>query len=127
MAKETSPSPSLPTVEGANAELLPGGITQKLLDAWKAKHGEVFAVSVAKSRDGDDMFTAYLHKPDRNIVGMAMQAYSKQDIVKAGEALILNCWLGGDDQIRTDDSCFVSAAVQAAELIELRSAEIKKL
>jgi hypothetical protein len=123
-----SPKPeTTETPTATTEELLPGGVSQKQLDIWKAKHGQVFAISVAKDKDGKAHYTGYLHKPDRNVVGMAMQAYSKQDIVRAGEALIVNCWLGGDQEIQQDDSCFVSAAVQAAELIELRQAEIKKL
>jgi len=51
----------------------------------------------------------------------------KNDPLKFNEIIINNCWLGGDDAIRTDDTLFLSIGGQIAQMIEVKQAQLKKL
>ena len=93
-------------------------IEEKIAD-WKKKYGEVFLVEV-------DGRTAYLKKPDRKALGAAA-VLGKTDPMKYNEILLCNCWIEGDEEIKTDDSLFLGVSAQLAELIEIREASIKKL
>lgn len=86
---------------------------------WKKKHGDVFQVSVEGK-------TAYLKKPDRRALGAAA-VVGKSDPMKYNEVLLNNCWLGGDEEIKTDDALFLGVSATLSELIEIKEAELKKL
>lgn len=94
-------------------------ITKEQINEWKAKHGDVFALSV----DGK---TAYVHRPSRKTLSYASSVATK-DPLKFNEILLNGCWLGGDEEIKTDDALFLSASAKLAELIEVKEAELKKL
>ena len=47
--------------------------------------------------------------------------------VRANEVLLENCWLGGDESIKTDDAKFFGVAAKLDEIVQIREAEIKKL
>lgn len=94
-------------------------ITQEQINAWKQKHGDVFLVEV----DGKK---AYLKKPDRRVLGAAA-VVGKSDPMKYNEVLLSNCWLGGDEEIKTDDALFLGVSAKLADLIEVKEAELKKL
>ena len=93
-------------------------IEQKI-EKWKAIHGDVFQVSV-------DGHVAYLKKPTRKTLGAAA-VIGKADPMKYNEILLTNCWIEGDEAIKTDDSLFLGVSAQLAEMIEIKEAEIKKL
>lgn len=95
------------------------GITQEQIDAWKKKHGDVYLVEV-------DGRKACLKKPDRRILGAAA-VVGKSDPMKYNEILLGNCWLGGDEEIKTDDALFLGVSAKLADLIEVKEAELKKL
>ena len=92
---------------------------EEQIQAWKKKHGDVFQITVEDK-------TAYLKKPDRNTLASAM-AMGKTNPMKTGETILKSCWLGGDDEIKSDDSYFFGALQQIDQLIEIKAAEIKKL
>lgn len=94
-------------------------VTKEQIESWKKKHGDVFEVNV----DGK---TAYLKKPDRKVLGAA-SVLGKDDPMKYNETLLENCWLGGDEEIKTDDSLFLGVSSVLAEIIEIKKAEIKKI
>lgn len=94
-------------------------VTKEQIESWKKKHGDVFEVNV----DGK---TAYLKKPDRKVLGAA-SVLGKDDPMKYNEILLENCWLGGDEEIKTDDSLFLGVSSVLAEIIEIKKAEIKKI
>lgn len=94
-------------------------ITSEQIEAWKKKHGDVYSVTV----DGK---TAYLKRPDRRGLSAAA-VIGKTDPIKYNETLLNNCWLGGDDEIKTDDSLFLGASAVLAELVEIKEASLKKL
>lgn len=86
---------------------------------WKNKYGSVFELSVDGRR-------AYLRKPDRKTLSYASTA-GQTDPLKFNEVLLKGCWLGGDEEIRTDDELFLAASAKLGELIQVKEAELKKL
>lgn len=96
-----------------------GEVTQEQIDLWKKKHRDVFSLIV-------DGHVAYFKKPDRKILSFATAAGSK-DPIKFNEVLMNNCFIGGSEEVKTDDSLFLSASSKLAELIEIKEAELVKL
>lgn len=47
--------------------------------------------------------------------------------MKYNEFLLNNCWLEGDEIIKTDDALFLGVSAQLAEIIEMKEATLKKL
>lgn len=94
-------------------------ITKEIIEGWKKKHTDIFAIKI----DGK---TAYLKKPDRKILGAA-NTIGQKDPLKFNEMVLNNCWLGGDEEIKTDDGLFLSASAKMSELMELKEAEVVKL
>lgn len=97
---------------------LKGTATAEQIAEWKQKHGDVFMIHV----DGS---VCYLKKPDRKT--MSYVATLGNNPVRANEALLENCWLGGDESIKTDDEKFFGVSTKLDEIIQIKSAEIKKL
>jgi hypothetical protein len=94
-------------------------VTQAQIDEWKAKYGSVFCIEV----DGKKV---YLKKPDRKVLSAAAVT-GKSDPMKYNEILLTNCWLGGDDEIKTNDELFLGVCGQLSGIIEIKEAELKKL
>ena len=98
-------------------------ISKQQIDAWKAKYGDVFKISVG---EGEDKKSCYLRKPNRKELGAA-SSIGTSDPLKFNEFILNNCWLGGDPEIKTDDTLFLSVAPKLANLIEIKDAELEKL
>lgn len=94
-------------------------VTQEQIEAWKKKHKNVFRLTIEDK-------VAYLRAPDRQVLSFASAAATK-DPLKFNEAILKNCWLGGDTEIRDDDAYFLAASSKIAELIEVKEAEMEKL
>ncbi len=93
-------------------------ITKEQINNWKQQHGEVFEVAV----DGKK---GYLKKPDRKTLSYAM-TNAQTNPLGFAEVVLENCWLGGDEDIKTNDGLFFAAAGQIDKLIEIKEAELKK-
>ncbi len=93
--------------------------TKEQIQEWKAKYGDVFKVSVEDK-------TCYLHKPSRKALGYASIA-GKDNPLKFNEVILRDCWLAGDEELKTDDTLFLSVSAKLGELIEVKSAELEKL
>ena len=94
-------------------------VTKEQIKQWKAKYKEVFVLRV------DDK-VAYLRTPDRATLSYASTLATK-DPMKFNEAILTNCWLGGDEEIKTDDTLFLSASSKLGELIQIKEATLEKL
>lgn len=94
-------------------------VTPEQIAEWKKQHGEIFQLDV-------DGHTCFLKKPSRKVISMAT-TIGQNDPVKFSELMMNNCWIAGDEIIRTDDELFLSAAGKLADLIQLKEAELKKL
>ena len=98
-----------------NEEKMP---TAEQIAYWKKQHGDIFKVVVGDS-------VCYLKKPDRKT--MSYVATLGNNPVRANEALLQNCWLGGDESIKTDDDKFFGVSAKLSEIVEIKDAEITKL
>lgn len=98
------------------------GITADMaakIEAWKAKYGEIFVVQV----DGK---SCYLHKPDRKTISAAT-VVGKNDPIKFSEILLQNCWIEGDESIKSDNELFFGVVGQLDKLMQAKEAVLKKL
>lgn len=106
-------------IETAMKKTLIGQATEEQLAHWKALHRDIYQIEV----DGS---VCYLKKPDRTTM-KAVASVGTNDPIRANEILLENCWLGGDETIKTDDEKFFGVSSQLVKLIEIKEAELKKL
>ncbi len=92
--------------------------TEKQIADWKKKHGEVYKITV----DGK---SCYLHKPDRKT--LAYVSTAKDNPIRMSELMLNNCWIDGDEEIKTDDALFLGVVQQMGALISIKQAELVKL
>ncbi|MCU0644751.1 MAG: hypothetical protein MUC94_10875 [bacterium] len=95
-----------------------GQATPEQIAAWKKEFGTISCVIV-------DGHICYLKKPDRNVISLA--SIVGKDPIRFNETLIENCFIGGSEEIKTDDDLFLSASSVLPGLIETKVAELKKL
>jgi hypothetical protein len=100
-------------------EELKGQLSQEEIELLKQKHGDIFALKVSGS-------ICYLKKPSRKTLGYASVA-GKDNPLKFNEVVLNDCFLAGDETIKTDDTKFLSASAKIAEIIEVVDAELEKL
>ncbi|MCZ2140945.1 MAG: hypothetical protein LC096_06085, partial [Bacteroidia bacterium] len=50
-----------------------------------------------------------------------------KDPLKFNEILLNDCWLGGDEAFKTEDSLFVALGSKLVDLIEIKEVEMVKL
>lgn len=112
-------------------------VTQDQINEWIEKHGDIHEIVVAVEPtkfdphllQDDDLanvptVSCFIKTPDDRVKNFALQNIAKpQD---AGAIIIKNCWLGGDERIRTDKGLLGSASLQALEFIEIHQAKVKK-
>lgn len=78
----------------------------------------------------DVEYTCYLKKPNRGIMEQALGLMGKQgspEMIRAGEVVLLGCWVDGDDIIKKDEDLLVSASLQAAAMLETLETSLKKV
>ena len=90
-------------------------LTKEQVETLKKKHGEVFEIEVEDK-------VCYLKKPTRKVLSLAAT-----DPMKYNEVILANCWVDGDEEIKTDDAYFLGVSGVLAELIEVKKASLKKL
>jgi hypothetical protein len=94
-------------------------ITKEKIEEWKQQHGRVFCIKVEDK-------VCYLKKPSRKVLGYATVA-GKSNPLKFNEELLKGCWLGGDEEIKTDDELFFATSSQLAEIVNTKEAELVEL
>lgn len=98
-------------------------VTEKQIAEWKSKFGSIYKITVGN--DGDKK-ECYLRQPSRKALGYASQA-GKENPMKFNEVILNECWLAGDEEIKTDDTLFLSVSGKIAEIIEIKEASLEKL
>ena len=88
------------------------------ISEWKSKYGEISGI-VIEGR------ICYLRPVDRKTLSYASSVGAK-DPMQFNEIILNNCWLGGDEEIKTNDTLFLSAGAKLAELIEIKEAKLVK-
>lgn len=96
-------------------------ITPEQIAEWKATHGDVYKITIA-----EDNKACYLRKPNRKELSYA-SSVGTQDPMKFNELILKNCWLGGDEDIMTNDSLFLAVSTQLDKVLEFKKAELEKL
>lgn len=99
-----------------------GIISKDQIEAWKKEHKKVHTLKVTVS-DGD-VAVGYLKSPTRNIKATALSMYSQNKILESGEFLRDNCWLGGDERLKTDGDIADSAAMAASGIFKMLESEL---
>ncbi|MDO5608256.1 MAG: hypothetical protein Q4G08_07375 [Capnocytophaga sp.] len=95
-------------------------VTQEQINEWKKKYGEVYRLHF---EDGKEIF---LKKPDRKTLSYAMTKMQNNPLGFA-ETILNLCFVGGNEEVKTDDAYFFGAAAQLEGLMEVKNAELKKL
>lgn len=95
-------------------------LTKEQIAELKAKHGEIFKITVESGE------SCILRKPNRKELGYASVA-GKDNPLKFNEAILNACWLAGDEEIKKDDSLFLSVGQRIGEIITIKAAELEKL
>lgn len=93
--------------------------TPEQIAKWQKKHGEVFVYEV-------DGLACYLNRPSRQVIELATAEGANRPF-KFTEVVLANCWLDGNDELRTEDKYFMGLSGKIAELIEIKTGELKKL
>lgn len=101
-----------------------GVITPDQIAQWKKEHKKVFTIEVKV--DENDKAVGYLKPPTRNHKAIALSMYSQNKILECGEFLRDNCWLGGDDRLKTDADIADSAAISASGIVKFLETELKE-
>jgi len=96
-----------------------GQATAEQIAEWKKKHGEIYKLGTADK-------VCYLKKPGRNELSFASRT-DGGDPYKWNEAIMSVCWLGGDEEIKTNDDYFLAVSRQLTEIVKVQDSYIKKL
>jgi hypothetical protein len=86
---------------------------------WKREHGNVFRIKVEDK-------VCYLKPPSRKTLGYASVA-AKENPLKFNEVILRDCWLAGNEEIKSDDVLFLSVSPKLDKLIETKEVELEKL
>ncbi len=101
---------------GATGKYTP---TAEQIAKWKKQHGEIFAY------EADDL-ACYLRRPDRQTVELA-SVRGQNSPFKFTEVILANCWLGGNEELRTGDNYFMGLSQIVSDLVEIKKGELKKV
>lgn len=96
-----------------------GQATPEQMEAWKNLYVDVFEITAEDK-------VAYLKRPDRKTMSAAASV-GETDPMRFNEILLENCWIGGDEEIKTNDRYFLMAVSQLDVLLRFGVASIKKL
>jgi hypothetical protein len=100
-------------------EILSGVASEEQIAMYKQLHRDVFEVKTGNK-------VCYLKRPDRKTLSAA-DAIGSTDPMRYNEVILENCWLSGDNEIKTNDNYFLEVVPVLAELVDFGRAEIKKL
>ncbi|WP_454982316.1 hypothetical protein [Capnocytophaga granulosa] len=94
-------------------------ITKEQIQSWKKQYKDIFVISVEDKK-------VYLRTPDRKTLSYASTLATK-DPLKFNEVILDNCWLGGDEEIKTNDELFLAVSSKLPDLIQIKEATLEKL
>ena len=93
--------------------------TPEHIGALKKKHGDIFLYEA-------DGMTCILKRPNRTVISAA-SSVGTSDPLKFAEVILTNCWIEGDETLRTEDRYFLGLQQQINELVEIKVGKLKKL
>lgn len=117
----------------SNISGLTGQANPDQIAAWKKLHGDVYEITV-------DDHVGYVRGFDRATMKFALSQLkikldkdsqgaevSVEKMIELGEIGLKNCWIGGSEEILSNDRMFMAAALQVGELFEIAETTLKKL
>lgn len=96
-----------------------GEVDQTQIDAWKKLHGKVYTYKC-------DGRICYLKPVGRDAYSLATSKISTSP-AKYNETIIEQCWLGGDDTLRTQDNYYFGLKDITDELMDKKAGELGEL
>ncbi len=93
-------------------------VTQEMINEWKEKHGGVYELPV------DDKI-AYLREPKMKDFKRAFTAMTNGGNLAFGEEMINVLFIGGDEDIKTNDDYFLPARKEMKDFFNFDEAEIE--
>ena len=94
-------------------------ITKEQIQEWKKQYKDIFVISVEDKK-------VYLRTPDRKTLSYASTLATK-DPLRFNDVILENCWLGGDEEIKTNDELFLAVSSKLPDLIQIKEATLEKL
>lgn len=73
-----------------------------------------------------DGLSCILRQPSRKVIEAA-SVLGQDAPFKFAEVVIQNCWVAGDEELRTEDRYFMGLAQKINEIVEIKVGEVKKL
>jgi DNA gyrase/topoisomerase IV subunit A len=98
-----------------NTPVAVGELTADELKALKEKYGRLRKITVTV---GSETLVAYCKYPDRNTIAVALSKRGQNKVLEAGETILDNCLVHGDEQFKTSDAVRMAAAMECYELID---------
>lgn len=95
-------------------------ITKKQIADWKTKHGRIYKLT---AQDGS---VGIIKQPNRKILSHAT-AVAGSDPIKFNEVVLEDCWIAGDESLKTDDAKFLGISEKLADIIEKAEVALKEL
>lgn len=98
-------------------------VTKAQIEEWKANYGEIFELEVSGKK-------GYVRKPGRKQLSYASTVSNSNGVIDSiafAEHILDACWLGGDEELKTNDDYFLAVVPTLEQLTERAEASIKKL
>lgn len=93
--------------------------TKERIEELKAQYGEVHLLRVEDK-------SALLKSPTRKTLSYA-STVGKNNPMKYNEMVLNDCWIDGDQEIKTNTAYFLGAIGQLEQLIEVKESSLEKL
>ncbi|MCC7223884.1 MAG: hypothetical protein IT273_09170 [Chitinophagales bacterium] len=111
-------------MEDKNPQSNAATTTEKQISEWKKKYGKDNVIRLSVEADGQ-IFACYVVKPDGKDHARQMSIYQKafslmqqNKAIEAGQFLLNECWLGGDEVFKgTNAKIQVSACMKMVEML----------
>lgn len=100
--------------------------TDAQITNWKKIHGEIFEISVQMDEEGKDFALCIVKKPGLDLITSANHIHEEAPS-KAGMMIFDNCFIDGDERLKTDEEARLGAALKVVALFKTKVATIKKL
>lgn len=107
--------------------ILPTGVTEEQVAAWKEKHGQD-KIHLAELYNGEDKdpFLLIVKTPNR-VSHHQFEKWAESNPLKAKEILVKDCLLTSIEEVMADDTLFLSAFGAVSQLLPRGAAAIKNL
>jgi hypothetical protein len=68
----------------------------------------------------------YLKKPTKETVSKSFSLIADQDLISAGEIILMDCWLEGDQELIKSEEYYLSSCIQTINLVKIKQGSLVK-